>query len=73
MMAHKEESVQKQLNAAGVHIAVIPGELTCKLQPLDVWLSTNFLRCSSARNGTNGCVAEQTHTHQLDAKDMPLT
>ena len=36
MAAHKETTVQKHINNAGAHIAVIPGGLTCKLQPLDV-------------------------------------
>lgn len=42
MTAHKEPSVQKQINAVGAHIAVIPGGLTCKLQPLDVSVNHPF-------------------------------
>lgn len=42
MTAHKESSVQKKINAAGAHIAVIPGGLTCKLQPLDVAVNRPF-------------------------------
>ena len=42
MTAHKEPTVQKHLNSIGAHIAVIPGGLTCKLQPLDVAVNHPF-------------------------------
>ncbi|KYO38034.1 hypothetical protein Y1Q_0019503 [Alligator mississippiensis] len=42
MAAHKHSSVQKQVNKAGVHIAVIPGGLTCELQPLDISVNHSF-------------------------------
>jgi len=42
MAAHKETTVQKHINSAGAHIAVIPGGLTCKLQPLDVAVNHPF-------------------------------
>lgn len=42
MAAHKEPNVHKYLNNAGAHLAVIPGGLTCKLQPLDVAVNHPF-------------------------------
>lgn len=42
MAAHKETEVQATVNAAGAHIAVIPGGLTGKLQPLDIAVNHPF-------------------------------
>ena len=42
MTAQNEDSVQKRINAAGAHLAIIPGGLTCKLQPLDVSVNHPF-------------------------------
>ena len=55
--AHKETNVQKHINSAGAHIAVIPGGLTCKLQPLDVAVNhpfKTFVREEWDRWMTNG-------------------
>uniref|UniRef100_K7GDI2 HTH CENPB-type domain-containing protein n=1 Tax=Pelodiscus sinensis TaxID=13735 RepID=K7GDI2_PELSI len=42
LAAHKESSVQKLLNSVGAHIAIIPGGLTSKLQPLDMAVNHSF-------------------------------
>uniref|UniRef100_K7G1K5 DDE-1 domain-containing protein n=1 Tax=Pelodiscus sinensis TaxID=13735 RepID=K7G1K5_PELSI len=42
LAAHKETSVQKHINAVRAQLAVIPGGLTCKLQPFDVAVNHPF-------------------------------
>lgn len=42
MAAHKETEVQAAVNRTGAHIAIIPGGLTCKLQPLDIAVNHSF-------------------------------
>uniref|UniRef100_K7FIJ0 HTH CENPB-type domain-containing protein n=1 Tax=Pelodiscus sinensis TaxID=13735 RepID=K7FIJ0_PELSI len=42
LAAHKETSVQKHINTISAHISVIPGGLTCKLQPLDMAVNHPF-------------------------------
>ena len=57
MAAHKKTTLQKHINSAGAHIAVIPGGLTCKLQPLDVAVNhpfKTFVREEWDRWMTNG-------------------
>ena len=42
MTAHKDQNVQSHLNQNGAHIAIIPGGLTSKLQPLDIAVNKPF-------------------------------
>lgn len=42
MTSHLGEEVKKTVNAAGGHIAIIPGGLTSKLQPLDIAVNRPF-------------------------------
>ena len=42
MASHRDTEVQRFLRESGGHIAIIPGGLTCKLQPLDVSVNHPF-------------------------------
>jgi len=42
MTAHLDEDVKKTVNAAGGHVAIIPGGLTSKLQPFDIAVNRPF-------------------------------
>ena len=59
MAAHREKSVQNHLNEAGAHVAIIPGGLTCKLQPLDIAVNRSFK--TFVRNEWNNWMQSDSH------------
>ena len=71
MAAHKELSVHKQINKTGAHIAVIPGGLTCKLQPLDIAVNHPF-KCF-VRNEWEKWMSEGEHTFTPSGKQRRAT
>uniref|UniRef100_K7GBW1 HTH CENPB-type domain-containing protein n=1 Tax=Pelodiscus sinensis TaxID=13735 RepID=K7GBW1_PELSI len=71
LAAHKETSVQKHINTMGTPIAVIPGGLTCKLQPLDVAVSHPF-KCFICEEWDNW-ITNGEHTFTLAGRQCHVT
>lgn len=71
MSAHKEAGIQAILNAAGAHIAVIPGGLTSKLQPLDI--SVNHPFKAYIRAEWDNWITNGTHTFTPSGRQRRAT
>uniref|UniRef100_K7FLM3 HTH CENPB-type domain-containing protein n=1 Tax=Pelodiscus sinensis TaxID=13735 RepID=K7FLM3_PELSI len=71
LAAHKETSVQKHIDAMGAHIAIIPGGLTCKLQPLDVAVN-HPLKCFNREEWENW-MTNGEHTFTLAGRQHHAT
>lgn len=71
MAAHKQSTVQKHINNTGAHIAVIPGGLTCKLQPLDIAVNHPF-KCF-VRNEWDRWMADGLHSFTPSGRQRRAT